>query len=149
MIDKLIEIIRPVVESLGYEFYHIEIVKEDGERYLRVYIDKENGISLDDCEKVSRAISDLLDEKDPIPYSYYLEVSSPGIYRTLFTEEHLKKYIGNTVDIKLKSSLEKSTNYSGKLIDVNEEDIVIVVSDNREFKIPRKKIKKICLSGEF
>ncbi|MCR3758544.1 ribosome maturation factor RimP [Clostridium felsineum] len=149
MIDKLIELIQPVVENLGYEFYHIEIVKEDGERYLRVYIDKESGISLSDCEIVSRAISDLLDDKDPIPYSYYLEVSSPGINRTLFTDNHLKKYIGSIVDIKLKSSLEKSTNYSGKLIDFNEEDIIVTISEDRNLKIPRKKIKKICLSGEF
>lgn len=149
MIEKLMELIKPIVENLGYEFYHIELVKENGERYLRIYIDKENGISLDDCEKVSRAVSDLLDDKDPIPYSYYLEVSSPGINRTLYTDEHLKKYVGSMVDIKLKSSLNKVTNYSGKLSGSNEEIIAIIVLDNKEIKIPRKKIKKICLSGEF
>lgn len=149
MIEKLMELIKPIVENLGYEFYHIELVKENGERYLRIYIDKENGISLDDCEKVSRAVSDLLDNKDPIPYSYYLEVSSPGINRILYTDKHLKKYIGSMVDIKLKSSLNKLTNYSGKLSGFNEEIIAIIVLDNKEIKIPRKKIKKICLSGEF
>ncbi|PJI10180.1 MULTISPECIES: ribosome maturation factor RimP [Clostridium] len=149
MIEKLMELIKPIVENLGYEFYHIELVKENGERYLRIYIDKENGISLDDCEKVSRAVSDLLDDKDPIPYSYYLEVSSPGINRILYTDEHLKKYVGSMVDIKLKSSLNKVTNYSGKLSGFNEEIIAIIVLDNKEIKIPRKKIKKICLSGEF
>ena len=76
-------------------------MKENGEYYLRIYIEKEKAISLNDCEALSRRVSDVLDEKDPITDAYFLEVSSPGLNRTLFTNEHYKRFIGSEVLVKL------------------------------------------------
>lgn len=148
MIEKLIELIKPVVESLNYNFYHLEFVKEDGENYLRIYIDSPHGITLNDCEKVSRRVSDLLDEEDPIPYSYYLEVSSAGIFRTLFTDEHLKMYNGSTVKVSIKGTFQGKKEFLGKLAGFDSEEIYIDIDEN-EIKIPRKKIKVINLEGEL
>lgn len=148
MIDKLIELIKPLVEELNYDFYHLEFVNEDGENYLRIYIDSSEGISHSDCEKVSRKVSDVLDEEDPIPYSYYLEVSSSGIFRTLFTDEHLKKYNGNNVRIKIKGTFNHEKEFVGKLNGFNDENIEIIINEE-EIKIPRKKIKRINLEGEL
>jgi len=88
------------IEDLGYGMYHMEYVHEDGMNILRFYIEHENGIALADCETVSRRISDILDEKDPISEDYNLEVSSPGIFRTLFTKAHMEAAVGEKVQIK-------------------------------------------------
>lgn len=90
----------PLVEDLGYELYDLEYIKEDGEWYLRFYIDSENGIQIEDCTKVSRALSDKLDEVDPIKDSYYLEVSSPGLDRPLKKDSDFIKYIGKKIKLK-------------------------------------------------
>lgn len=148
MIEEVQEEIKEEVEKLGYEFYHLELVNESGENYLRVYIDSQSGIGLDDCEKVSRGISDILDEKDPIPYSYYLEVSSAGIFRTLFTDEHLKRYNGNKVKIKIKGTFNGKKEFFGNLNGFDEES-VIIANNNEIIKIPRKKIKRVTLEGEL
>lgn len=148
MIEELEKEVKEEVEKLGYEFYHLEFVNESGENYLRVYIDSSEGIGLDDCEKVSRRVSDILDEKDPIPYSYCLEVSSAGIFRTLFTDEHLKKYSGSKVKIKIKGTFNSQKEFLGNLNGFDEESIYI--DDNNEIiKIPRKKIKRVTLEGEL
>lgn len=96
--EKIMKFVKPVVSDLGYELYHLEFKREGKDNYLRIYIDKKQGnISLEDCENVSRTVSDILDREDPIKVSYYLEVSSPGIERILYTDEHLKRYIGYDV----------------------------------------------------
>lgn len=100
----------PLVESLGYELYDIEYVKEDGEWYLRFYIDSENGIQIEDCTTVSRALSEKLDAEDPIKDSYYLEVSSPGLDRPLKKDSDFIKYIGKKIKIKFyKPFMDKKT----------------------------------------
>lgn len=147
LIQELNKLIHPKVTSLGYEFYHLELVKEEGEDYLRVYIDSENGISLKDCEKVSRPISDMLDEDDPIPFSYYLEVSSPGVYRTLFNDYHLTKSIGEYVLIQLNSLLNGKREIKGKLMSFDEGQFLIrdgVI----DISIPKDKIKNISLTDK-
>ena len=144
MLEKLNQLIEPIVTGLGYELYHIEYKKEDGEYYLRVYIDKEGGINLSDCERVSRPVSDMLDIEDPIPDSYYLEVSSPGIFRELFNDKHLEKHIGSTVKLCLIAySTEKSL--TGNLRAFDNENIYINTDD--QIKVPREKIKSISLEG--
>lgn len=148
LMDKLTQLIEPVVLSLEYELYHIEYVKEQGDNYLRVYIDKPEGVSLEDCEKVSRKVSDLLDEVDPITDSYYLEVSSPGIERVLFNEKHFQKYLNNNVIIKLSKSFNGSKKYEGKLLSFDE-NIISIECENSNISIPRDKINKIILKGEF
>ncbi|WP_251860274.1 ribosome maturation factor RimP [Clostridium sp. Marseille-Q2269] len=148
LIENLKEQVKPIVENINYELYHIEFVKEGKENYLRIYIDSENGVSLDGCEKVSRAISELLDDIDPIQESYYLEVSSPGIDRVLYTNEHLEKYKGYNIVLNLYSSIDKKKKYEGELVDFNEEDINIKVEENI-VTIPREKISKTTLKGEL
>lgn len=148
MIEELEKEVKEEVEKLGYEFYHLELVNESGENYLRVYIDSSEGIGLDDCEKVSRRVSDILDEEDPIPYSYCLEVSSAGIFRTLFTDEHLKRYNGSKVKIKIKGTFNSQKEFLGNLNRFDEESIDID-NNNEIIKIPRKKIKRVTLEGEL
>jgi ribosome maturation factor RimP len=148
LIEKIEELIRPIVLELSCELYYVEYVKESGDFYLRIYIDKENDrISLNDCEAVSRRVSDLLDAEDPIKEAYYLEVSSPGLNRRLYSEEHFKKFIGNEVLIKLSGSIEGVKSVKGILKEVSEE--FIMVEADKEFKIPKDKIKSANLEGEI
>ncbi|WP_125153734.1 ribosome maturation factor RimP [Clostridium rectalis] len=148
LIEELMDLIKPIVENMNYDLYNLDFVKENRENYLRVYIDKQGEIELEDCEKVSRAVSEMLDEVDPIPDSYYLEVSSPGIERELFNDQHLKKYIGNNVLIKLSSLLNGSKNFEGKLKSFDEGTITIEVNE-KEISIPKEKINKVNLRGDF
>jgi len=149
LIDKLVTLIEPIVSGLNYELYHLEFVKEGNENYLRIYIDKETGgISLEDCEKVSRAVSEMLDIKDPIVEAYYLEVSSPGIDRVLHTEEHLQRYIGSKILVKLSGLLNGKKKYEGELIDFNSEELKIN-SEGNEVSIPRSKVSSVNLRGEL
>lgn len=146
--EKIEELVRPITEDLMYELYHVEYVKENGDFYLRIYIDKESGrISLDDCEAVSRRVSDLLDTEDPIKEAYYLEVSSPGLNRGLYKEEHFRKFIGREVLVKLTSSINGSKSIKGILKEVLEGSIV--VQGETEAEIPEDKIKSANLEGEI
>ena len=103
-------LLSPVLEELAYELVDLEFVKEGQSWYLRLYLDKEGGITLDDCEKASRAIEVVMDEKDPIEQAYYLEVSSPGLDRPLKKEKDFIKYAGEVVDVKLYRAQNKKKN---------------------------------------
>lgn len=94
-------IAKPIADELGLEIWDIKLVKEGPNQYLRVFIDSEDGITLDDCENMSRALDAPLDELDPIPDFYFLEVCSPGIERELSKDKHLEKYIGYSIKIRL------------------------------------------------
>ncbi|MEL7597673.1 MAG: ribosome maturation factor RimP [Clostridiaceae bacterium] len=148
LVDKLLQLIEPIVEQLNYELYHVEYIKEQNENYLRVYIDRAEGISLEDCEKVSRKLSDMLDEEDPISDSYYLEVCSPGIERILYNDKHLQKYLNHMVVVKLSKLFEGNRKYEGKLLNFDTEFIEVEAEDN-VISIPKNKIKRIILKGEF
>lgn len=145
LIDKVESIVKPAAEELGYELYHVEYVLEDGEKYLRIYIDNNTGISLSDCEKVSRKISSLLDEYDPIEEHYMLEVSSPGIERGLYTDKHMLKYLNSDVIVNFINGEDKKT---GKLISFNDDEVTILIEDE-EVKIKRENISQINLKGDF
>ncbi|MCI1477657.1 MAG: ribosome maturation factor RimP [Clostridium beijerinckii] len=147
LIERIEELVRPIVSELSCELYYVEYVKENGEFYLRIYIDKEGRVSLNDCEAVSRRVSEILDVEDPIKEAYYLEVSSPGLNRGLYKEEHFKKYIGREVLIRLTSSLNGVKSVKGVLRDVSEDSIL--VEGETEVKIPRDKIKAANLEGEI
>ena len=149
LIEKIYQLVRPVADELNYEIYHIEYVKENGEYYLRIYIDKDGGITLTDCEKLSRRVSDIMDEEDPISEAYFLEVSSPGLNRGLFTEEHYKKQIGKEVLIRFVKSFEGRKNVKGLLKEVNEDSIVVEIEENNMFTVPKDKIKSANLEGEI
>ena len=148
LMRKFFDLIRPIVIEKGLELYHIEFIKESGENYLRIYIDSPNGITFEDCEKVSRAVSEALDVEDPIPDPYYLEVSSPGIDRTLFTDVHLERYIGSNVVIKLNKLFNGKKIFEGELSNFNSDEITAKI-DDENIVIPRDKIKNISLKGEF
>ena len=145
LIDKIKSIVKPAAEDLGYELYHIEYVFEEGEKYLRIYIDNSKGISLTDCEKVSRKVSSLLDEYDPIEEHYILEVSSPGIERVLFTDEHLLKYLNSIVNVNLINPIDKKT---GILVSFDNDEVTISVGDEK-VKIKRENISQINLKGDI
>ena len=148
IIEKLFNLIGPIVKEKDFELYHLEYIKEFGENYLRVYIESPLGIGLDDCEKVSRPISDILDTEDPISESYFLEVSSPGIDRVLYTDKHLDKYIGSQVLVKLEKLFEGKKQYEGVLVDFDSTEVSLTIN-NENFKIPRDKVKIIRLNEEL
>lgn len=116
---------KPIVESHGVSLYDVEYVKEDREWYLRIYIDSPLGIDLEKCQEVSRTLSDMLDEKDPIEESYYLEVSSPGIDRLIRRPEHFEGALGETVEMKLKESAGGKKKIVGPLEGFDDETVTV------------------------
>ncbi|MHC1721222.1 MAG: ribosome maturation factor RimP [Clostridiaceae bacterium] len=148
LLNQLGSLIEPIAEDLDYELYYIEYIKESGEYYLRVYIDSDKGISLSDCEKVSRSVSDALDENDPIKDPYYLEVSSPGIERGLYNEKHLARYTGSDVTLKLTKLFEGKRILNGKLLGFDE-DSVTIQAEKSDVAVPRDIIKSINLQIKF
>ena len=98
---RIEELIQPTVTEMGYELVDVEFVKEGPNWYLRIFIDKEGGVTIDDCEAVSKTLEKIFDEKDPIEQAYFLEISSPGIDRPLKKKEDFIKYNGEMVDVKL------------------------------------------------
>ena len=147
LVNEIYEMVNPIAEELNYDIYHIEYVKENGEFYLRIYIEKDGGITLSDCEALSRRVSDLMDEKDPIPEAYFLEVSSPGLNRTLFTETHYKRFVGREVMVKLTKAVEGKKSIKGILKEVNEENII--VEADTLISIPKEKVKSANIEGEI
>lgn len=145
LIDKLVELVNPIAERLNYELYHLEYVKEGQDNYLRIYIEKEDSrISLEDCEKVSRSVSEMLDLEDPISDSYYLEVSSPGLERILHTNKHLERYIGSDVLVKISGLLNGKKKFEGELLGFNSEELKIKCQDE-EISITRDKVLSVSL----
>lgn len=147
LMERIHKIVRPIADELNYEIYHIEYVKEDGEYYLRIYITKEEGIALSDCEKLSRRVSEMMDIEDPIEDSYFLEVSSPGLNRGLFTEKHYRDSIDKEVLIRFTKSLGGKRNITGILKDVTEDSLIIEADEI--VTIPMDKIKSANLEGEI
>ena len=144
--EKVEELVKPKVEELGYELYDVQYAKEGKDYFLRIFIDKEDGIDLNDCEKVNDGINDLLDKADYIKEQYFLEVSSPGIERMLRKEKHLEDNIGNEVEIKLFKPLNDKKEYIGSLIKFDSENITInEIETNNEIEIERKNISLIKL----
>ena len=144
--EKVEELVKPKVEELGYELYDVQYAKEGKDYFLRIFIDKEDGIDLNDCEKVNDGINDLLDKADYIKEQYFLEVSSPGIERMLRKEKHLEDNIGNEVEIKLFKPLNDKKEYIGSLIKFDSENITINETEtNNEIEIERKNISLIKL----
>lgn len=143
--EKLME---PIAAECGVSVYDIEYVKEGSEYYLRVYIDKEGGVYIQDCENVSRRLSDILDREDFIPDAYILEVSSPGLGRTLKKEKHLMSAIGQEVEIKLFKPVDNSREFSGILERFDTEEITIMDGDTAR-TLNRGDIALIRLAIDF
>ena len=137
--EKVENLIKDKIENIGYSLYDVEYAKEGPDYYLRIFIDSEKGIDLNDCEKVSNEINEELDKVDYIKEQYYLEVSSPGIERILRKDKHLEQNIGEQVDVKLfKKDEQGNKNYVGELKAFDEETITV-----DENKIERKNIAQI------
>lgn len=134
-------LIMPIIENLGYSLYDVQYVKEGKDNYLRVFIDKKEGISLEDCEKVNNAITDILDEKNYIKDQYFLEISSPGIERILRKDKHFKENIGNKVCVKLFKPIEKEKQLIGTLENFDENNVYINCENT--VQIDRKNISLI------
>ncbi len=137
-VEAVTAVVKPIIEQMGLELWDVRFVKEGAQYYLRIFIDSENGITIDDCERVSRAVDLPLDEADPIQQSYCLEVSSPGVERELRTEEHLRAFLGSPVLVKMIRPIEGvGKEFSGILEDGGKTDVSINV-DGRILNIARK-----------
>ncbi len=141
-------LLAPIVEEAGVEVYDVEYVREGSDWYLRVSIDKEGGVYISDCEKVNRALSEVLDREDFIPDSYILEVSSPGLGRTLKKDKHLAKSIGEKVEIRLFKPADGCKEFAGVLKDFDQERITIEEEDGTR-SFDRAAIALIRLAFDF
>lgn len=139
--EKVENLISKTINDLGYDLYDVEYVKEGKDYFLRIYIDSEKGIDLDDCEKVSNAINELIDKEDYIKEQYFLEVSSSGVERVLRKDKHLKANLGKEVSIKLFKQINGKKQYKGILKDFDENFITIL--EQEEIKIDRKNVSQI------
>lgn len=137
-------LIKPIIEEIGYKLYDVIYEKEGKDYFLRIFIDNEKGISLEDCEKVNNAITGVLDEKDYIKEQYFLEVSSPGVERILRKDWQIKENIGQNVEVKLFKPLNGEKVITGTLKDLNDESIII-----DDIEIPRKDISLIKIKFEW
>lgn len=147
--QKTEEILLPIVEEYGFELVDVEYVKEGGTWYLRTYIDKEGGISIDDCEKVSRRLSDILDEKDYIDDTYIMEVSSPGLGRPLKKEKDFKRSLGKEVDIRTYRMIDKQKEFTGILKDYDKDTVTIELDDETLKTFEKGYIALIRLAFDF
>ncbi len=146
--EKLLDLATPIVEGLGYRVWDTEFVKEGTEYYLRIYIDSEKGIGADDCEVVSRALSDPLDEADFISHSYIFEVCSPGIERRLRLDWHFQAYLGEKVCLRLFKAVEGKKEITGILASYGD-DGCVVDCDGTAVTVQQKNISKASTVFEF
>lgn len=142
------ELAMPIIEQNGFEFVDAEFVKEGPNKYLRIYVDKEGGITIDDCELVSRALDEQLSD-DITDEPYILEVSSPGIDRILKRDHEYVKYRGKLVDVKLFKALDGQKEFRGTLLGLEDDNVLIEAEDGRKFSFPRKDVASTRLAVIF
>jgi ribosome maturation factor RimP len=126
--ETLERLLRPVVEGLGFELWELEYFPRRGNALLRLYLDSPRGITLDDCESVSRAVSEVLDTQDPLPDRYALEVSSPGIERSLKLPRDFARRVGDNVKVRTIAPVDGRTNITGELVSADDDGIVVAVA---------------------
>lgn len=147
--QKAEELILPIVEENGFELVDVEYVKEGGNFYLRAYIDKEGGITVDDCEIVSRVFSDRLDEKDFIEDAYILEVSSPGLGRPLRKEKDYQRSMGKELEIRTYRAVERCKEFYGILTAYDDDSVTIEEEDGTLRTFAKADISLIRLAFDF
>lgn len=147
--QKTEEILLPIIERNGFELVDVEYVKEGGNWYLRAYIDKPGGINVDDCEMVSRELSDILDEKDFIDEAYILEVSSPGLGRPLKKEKDFKRSLGQEVEIRTYHMVDRKKEFTGILKDYDKDTVTIEMEDGSLKTFEKGDIALIRLAFDF
>lgn len=140
-LQQLQVILAPVVEAMGFQCWGVEYVSQGRHSVLRVFIEHEQGIGVDDCEAVSRQLSAVLDVEDPISGEYTLEVSSPGMDRPLFTLDQFVAYVGHQVKVRTRVAVEERRNFQGVLKGVEDQDVVVQV-DQYEYLLPIESIEK-------
>lgn len=147
--QKTEELLLPIVEEHGFELVDVEYVKEGGTWYLRAYIDKPGGIAVDDCEVVSRAFSDILDEKDYIEDTYIFEVSSPGLGRPLKKEKDFARSMGEEVEVRTYCAIDRQKEFVGILKGYDKDTVTIEMEDGSERIFERNDIALIRLAFDF
>ena len=145
--DQLIELLQPVVDRLGYELWELEYAARSGGGLLRLYIDSPEGITLEDCERVSRAVSEVMDAEDPIAAHYTLEVSSPGLDRVLRTPAHFARVSGERVKVETTTPVNGRKRFAGRLTAVSDDEIALDV-DGSVVKLPIDGIHKARVAPE-
>lgn len=146
--EKVITLIEPVINDLDIALDHVELSQMKGKLLLRVFIDKEAGVKIDDCEHVSREIEAILDVEDPIPAAYVLEVSSPGLDRPLRGPKDFKRFAGNSVRLITQEPIDKQTFFTGKISEAGDNEVVLLLPNNKEVTISYKNISKARLEVE-
>ena len=139
----------PIAEGFGYFVWDVEFVKEGGRKILRITIDSEEGITIDDCEKMHRALDPVLDEADPIQEAYYLEVSSPGIERELRTDMHIEACEDWDVEVRLYAPVDNAKSFRGKLLPMGENREIRIDMGGSIKEFPRESVAKIQTYFEF
>lgn len=142
------EILIPIVADAGVEIYDVEYVKEGSDWYLRVYIDKPEGVNINDCEVVNRALSAKMDELDFIDDAYILEVSSPGLGRALKKERHFEKSIGQEVEVKTYKAIDKEKQFVG-ILQSFEDGVITIETEKKEMKFEKADVASVRLTFDF
>lgn len=132
------ELVEPYAEELGLRIWDVRFLKEGADWYLRIFIDKDGGVSIDDCVDMTHAINKPLDESDPIEQAYFLEVSSPGVERDLVRDEHFTAYVGEKIKVKMIRPVDGKREFSGIFEDYNDGNITIRMSDESGFTFTKK-----------
>ena len=143
--DSVTELARPVVEQAGCTLWDVEYVREAGTWYLRVFIDKEGGVSIDDCEVISRALDPILDEADPVPDSYVFEVGSAGAERELKRPGDFQQFTGSEVELRLYQPLEGSKSFVGTLKSYDEDGTVTITVGKKDMSFTRAQTPQVRL----
>lgn len=147
--QRVYDLVKPITDELGYYLWDVCYVKEGAMWYLRIFIDCNEGISIDDCEKATRPISDMLDEKDPVPQSYMLEVGSAGLERELLKEEHFEICEGDEVRLRFIRNVNGEKEIIGTLAGADKEGVSLILGDGSEVKYPLSEISYVKLYMEF
>lgn len=142
------DLLTPIVEKFGVSIYDVEYVKEGSDWYLRAYIDKAGGVDINDCENVSRALSDALDKEDFIAEAYILEVSSPGLGRTLKKDKHFEKSLGEEVEVKTYKPIDNCKEFSG-ILKAYDDKTVTIETENKEICFAKSDIALVRLALDF
>lgn len=149
IINEVSRLAEPLLDEFGFEMVDVEFQFERGRWILRIFIDKHGGVTVDDCARVSRELGDLIDAENIIDYPHVLEISSPGLNRPLRKEGDFVRSIGKTVRLKMSRPINRRRNFTGRLADVKEGMISILVDDNNLVELPLKEIDKARLKHEF
>lgn len=146
--EKVEKLIGNSISELGYELYDIEYAKEGKNYFLRIFIDKPNGIDINDCEKVNNVVEEILDKEDPIKEQYFLEISSPGVERVLRKDKHLQDNVGENIEISLFKSINGDKKIDG-ILEKFDDSYITILYKNSDLKIERKNISLIKIKYDW